>query len=90
MMREIKKIVIAGAGTMGSSMGQTFAKFGYDVVLYDIFPAALDKAKNLITLNQKTEVSEGIVTQAASHTPLRWSASSPPTSWWKPFWKRSM
>ena len=42
-MREIKKIVIAGAGTMGSSMGQTFAKFGYDVVLYDIFPAALDR-----------------------------------------------
>lgn len=24
-MREIKKIVIAGAGTMGASMGQTFA-----------------------------------------------------------------
>ncbi|MCI8688708.1 MAG: 3-hydroxyacyl-CoA dehydrogenase family protein [Oscillibacter sp.] len=70
-MREIKKIVIAGAGTMGSSMGQTFAKFGYDVVLYDIFPAALEKAKNLITLNQKTEVSEGIVTQAESDALLQ-------------------
>jgi 3-hydroxybutyryl-CoA dehydrogenase len=65
-MREIKNIMIAGAGTMGSSMGETFAKYGYDVVLYDIFPQALEKAKNLIALNQQTEVSEGIVTQEES------------------------
>lgn len=65
-MKEIKKIGIAGAGTMGSSMGQTFARFGYEVVLYDIFPAALDKAKDLIALNQKTEVSSGNVSQAES------------------------
>ncbi|EOS63685.1 3-hydroxyacyl-CoA dehydrogenase family protein [Oscillibacter sp. 1-3] len=65
-MREIKKIVIAGAGTMGASMGAIFARYGYEVVLYDIFPTALEKARNLITLNQKTEVSEGIVTQAES------------------------
>ena len=62
-MREIKRIVIAGAGTMGSSMAQTFAKFGYDVTLYDVFPAALDKAKALIELNQKTEIAEQIVTE---------------------------
>ncbi len=60
-MREVKKIVIAGAGTMGSSMGETFAKFGYDVVLYDIFDEALEKAKNYIVLNQQTEISQNIV-----------------------------
>lgn len=65
-MREIKKVAIAGAGTMGASMAAIFARFGYDVILYDIFPAALEKAKNLIALNQKTEVSEGIVTQEES------------------------
>ena len=69
-MREIKRIVIAGAGTMGSSMAQTFAKFGYDVTLYDVFPAALDKAKALIELNQKTEIAERIVTEEQSKAML--------------------
>ncbi|MBR0600621.1 3-hydroxyacyl-CoA dehydrogenase family protein [Sinanaerobacter chloroacetimidivorans] len=65
-MREIKKIVIAGAGTMGASMGQTFAKFGYQVVLYDLFPEALVKAKKLIAINQETEVSERILSREDS------------------------
>lgn len=65
-MREIKKIFIAGAGTMGASMGETFAKFGYQVVLYDLFPDALTKAKRLIAINQETEVSECIISKEAS------------------------
>lgn len=65
-MREIQKIVIAGAGTMGASMGQTFAKFGYQVVLYDLFPEALAKAKRLIAINQETEVSEQILSKEES------------------------
>ena len=65
-MRKIQHIVIAGAGTMGASMGQIFARYGYDVTLYDLFPAALEKARNLIAINQKTEVAEGIVTEAES------------------------
>ena len=63
---DIRVIGIAGAGTMGSSMAETFAKFGYKVVLYDLFPEQLDKARHLISLNQKTEVSEGIVTAEES------------------------
>jgi len=70
-MKVIKNIVIAGAGTMGSSMGQTFAKYGYDVVLYDVFPAALEKAEKLIRLNQETEVSQGVVTQEESEALLK-------------------
>lgn len=65
-MREIKTIVIAGSGTMGSSMGETFAKFGYEVVLYDIFEEALEKAKKLISLNQETEINEGIISAEES------------------------
>ena len=65
-MREIKKIAIAGAGTMGASMAETFAKFGYEVVCYDIFEAALEKAKNLISINQETEQEHGIVTAEES------------------------
>jgi len=61
-MREIKKIAIAGAGTMGSSMAQAFAKFGYDVKLYDLFPAALEKAQRWIQINQQAEVDAGNLT----------------------------
>ena len=32
---EIKKIVIVGAGTMGSSMAQIYAKYFDNVVLYN-------------------------------------------------------
>ncbi len=64
--KDVKRIVIAGAGTMGSSMGETFAKYGYDVTLYDIFPSALEKARNLIRLNQETEVAEHVVTPEES------------------------
>jgi pyruvate/2-oxoglutarate dehydrogenase complex dihydrolipoamide dehydrogenase (E3) component len=39
----IKTVVFAGAGLMGASMGQIFAKYGYDVVLYDIMPEAIEK-----------------------------------------------
>lgn len=63
---DIKVIGIAGAGTMGSSMAETFAKYGYSVKLYDLFPEALDRAKHLIGLNQETEVKEGILTEEAS------------------------
>ena len=65
-MREIKNIAIAGAGTMGSSMAQAFAKFGYDVKLYDLFPAALEKAQRWIQINQQAEVDAGNLTEDES------------------------
>lgn len=65
-MKEIKLIGIAGSGTMGASMAETFAKFNYNVVLYDIAEEALEKARRLIEINQLTEVSEGIVTKEES------------------------
>ncbi len=65
-MREIKNIAIAGAGTMGYSMAQAFAKFGYGVKLYDLFPAALEKAKHLIAINQSAEVEAGNLTAEES------------------------
>ena len=65
-MREIKVVTIAGAGTMGSSMAQAFAKFGFQVKLYDVFPAALVKAKGLIEINQTAEVEAGNLTKEES------------------------
>ena len=60
----IQKIGIAGAGLMGASMSQIFAKFGYDVTVYDAFPAALEKGKALVEVNQKTQVESGEATAA--------------------------
>lgn len=60
------KIGIAGAGLMGASMSQIFARFGYDVAVYDAFDAALEKGKSLVELNQKTQVESGEVTKEES------------------------
>lgn len=65
---KIRKIGVAGAGTMGSSLAETFAKFGYDVYLYDISENQLEKSKALINLNQETEVSHQQVTHEESET----------------------
>jgi 3-hydroxybutyryl-CoA dehydrogenase len=47
-MTEIKKIGIAGAGTMGAGIAQVCAQSGYEVVLFDLNQTVLDKAKNSI------------------------------------------
>jgi len=57
----IKNVSIAGAGTMGASIAQTFALFGYDVTVYDIYETALEKAKRLVDINQETWINAGIV-----------------------------
>lgn len=65
-LEDIKKIGVAGAGTMGASIAETFAKFGYEVYLYDIFSEQLKKAETLIKLNLETEISEGLQTKEHS------------------------
>ena len=39
------EIGIIGLGTMGQGIAQVFAMSGYQVMLYDSFPQALDNAK---------------------------------------------
>lgn len=40
----MQTIGVVGAGTMGSGIAQVAAQAGYDVILYDVFPAALERA----------------------------------------------
>ena len=56
---QIRKVLLAGAGVMGSSFAQIFAKAGYDVILYDISDASLERADRLISVNLKTQVEQG-------------------------------
>lgn len=47
----LKKIAVAGAGTMGNGIALASAGSGYEVILYDNFPGALDKGKQAIKKN---------------------------------------
>ena len=60
---EIKKIVIAGAGTMGYSMAQIFSQFDYQVTIYDLKDEALNLAQRHIKENIQTLVDEHEITQ---------------------------
>lgn len=67
---EIKHIAIAGAGLMGASMAQIFAKYDYKVTLYDIFEAGIEKGKELIRINQLAAIDEGELTKEKSENIL--------------------
>lgn len=56
---EIKKVVLAGAGTMGTSMSQIFAAREYETVLYNHREETLQKACRMIELNQEALVQSG-------------------------------
>ena len=65
-MKPIKKVVLAGAGTMGTSMSQIFAEKGYGTVLYNHRKPRLEEARTMIALNQQSLVQSGDLTQAES------------------------
>ena len=64
------KVVLAGAGTMGASLAQVYARAGWDTVLYNRSASGLERAKNLIELNQATFVKEEILSEEESKTLL--------------------
>lgn len=58
----IQRIVVCGAGTMGSGIAETAARAGFDTILYDPVAAALERAKagiarNLSQLVEKEKIS---------------------------------
>lgn len=59
----INNIVIAGAGTMGSSMAQIYAKYFDNVILYNHRQESLDKAQARINNNVDTLVKSGDMTK---------------------------
>lgn len=69
-MKKQNKVVVAGAGTMGASLAQVYAQAGWDTVLYNRSASGLERAKNLIELNQATFVKEEILSEEESKTLL--------------------
>jgi 3-hydroxybutyryl-CoA dehydrogenase len=63
---KIEKIGVVGAGQMGNG-----ALAGYDVVMEDINPEALSKARSTIERNLHRQVTRGIVTQADADAAMK-------------------
>lgn len=61
-----KTVVLAGAGTMGASLAQVYALGGWNTVLYNRSESGLERAKNLVAINQQVLVENGIVTPEKS------------------------
>jgi 3-hydroxybutyryl-CoA dehydrogenase len=65
-VNEFKKVAIAGAGIMGSSIAQIFARNDFQVTLYDIEAGFLQRSKDLIDLNQKALIEAGELSEEKS------------------------
>ena len=68
--KDIHTVLLAGAGVMGSSFAQIFARHGYDVILYDIAETSLEKARKLIHVNVETQVNEGSLSEETAREML--------------------
>jgi 3-hydroxybutyryl-CoA dehydrogenase len=62
MDNSIKTIGIIGAGTMGNGIAHVFARSGYNVVLVEAQPAALDRGLQAINKNLEREVAKNKIT----------------------------
>ncbi|MCD8068319.1 MAG: 3-hydroxyacyl-CoA dehydrogenase family protein [Lachnospiraceae bacterium] len=60
----MNKLGVVGSGTMGNGIGQTAAQNGYDVILYDVAQAQLEKAKENITAALAKRVAKGKMEQS--------------------------
>ena len=57
----VKRIAVLGAGVMGHGIAQVAAMAGYEVQLYDVDPAALEKARESVSRNLDKGVERGKV-----------------------------
>jgi 3-hydroxybutyryl-CoA dehydrogenase len=67
---EIKKICVVGAGAMGNGIAQMAAVAGYDVVLTDVVPEAIDRAKETIHKSLERLASKGTIDESQRQAAL--------------------
>jgi len=61
----IHQVGVVGAGTMGNGIAQVFARNGFQVVLYDIEPTILDRARAIIEKHLDRELEKNKITAEA-------------------------
>jgi len=59
---KIEKVVVVGAGTMGSGIAQVAATSGYAVTVTDVIPAALERARATISKSVEKLAGKGLLT----------------------------
>ena len=62
-MKKIEHVTIIGTGVMGPGIAQIMALAGADVVMYDIAPQALERAKTTYQSNLETFLEEKLIVQ---------------------------
>jgi 3-hydroxybutyryl-CoA dehydrogenase len=60
----VTHVAVVGAGLMGSGIAQVAAQAGFDVVLHDTTPQALDRAMTAIAASQARLVARSVLTEA--------------------------
>jgi 3-hydroxybutyryl-CoA dehydrogenase len=70
-IEDVQRVAIVGAGTMGQQIGFQCAGHGYDVVIYDVDPSALEGARKRIE-----EYAEGLEAGGTITSELRASAQA--------------
>jgi 3-hydroxybutyryl-CoA dehydrogenase len=60
----VQKIMVIGAGQMGSGIAQVCAMAGYDVILHDLKEEFVDKGMAVIQKNLSRQVDKGRLTEA--------------------------
>ena len=59
----MKNITVIGAGTIGNGIAHVFAQTGYQVSLFDISAASLERAVATIGKNLDRQVAKGTITE---------------------------
>lgn len=57
--REIRRVAVLGAGTMGGGIAMCFANAGFDVLLKEVDAAALDRGMSIIRKNYQASAARG-------------------------------
>jgi len=63
-VRDVKKVGVIGAGTMGSVISMNFVNVGIPVTIAEVKPEALDKGLAVIRKNYENSAKEGRITRA--------------------------
>lgn len=65
VLRDIRKVGVIGAGTMGCGIAMNFANIGIPTVLLEVQPEALERGMNIIRQNYQNTVDKGRLTAQA-------------------------
>ncbi|MGG3448985.1 3-hydroxybutyryl-CoA dehydrogenase [Domibacillus aminovorans] len=68
---KLKKIMVIGAGQMGSGIAQVCAQAGYDVLLHDLKPEHIDRGLQIISKNINRQVEKNRMTDSEESNVLR-------------------